>query len=310
MLKNISVIELENWIKDVRPYVEKGKVASYIPALQEQDPKNVAMSIHYLDNHSISAGQTETLFTLQSVSKVIALALALIDKGEDLVFEKVGMEPSADPFYSIVKLETTHPSKPLNPMINAGALAVSCLIEGASPYEKINRLLDFTRQLAGDQTINYNKKVADSEFESSFLNRSLAYFMKQSRIVTSDVEELLSFYTKQCAIELNIAQLARIGAVLANNGKDLTSDTQIIPEHYARICKTFMVTCGMYDASGSFAIKVGIPAKSGVSGAIMGSVKELGGIAVFGPSLDEKGNSVAGFKLMRKIANQLHLSIF
>ena len=308
--KKVTEEQLQEWLKQTEPLTSLGRVPDYIPALAKQDPENIAMGVFHLDGDCVGAGNLETTFTLQSISKVLALALALMDQGEDYVFSHVGMEPTGDPFNSIAKLEEEDPSKPLNPMINAGALAITNMIHGITPDEKVGRLLSLIHEMTNDGSIRYDEEVASSEFESSYLNRSLSFFMKQHRVIEGSVEELLDAYTKQCAIEVNIKQLARIGAVFANLGKDLETDRQIIPKHLARICKTFMVTCGMYDASGSFAIRVGIPAKSGVSGAIVGALNGFGGIAVFGPALDEKGNSVVGMQLLETISGRMDLSIF
>ncbi|MBM7552897.1 glutaminase A [Thalassobacillus pellis] len=310
MSKGITREILEDWLKNVRPYARDGKVADYIPALAKQNPDDLAVAICDLDGDSVSAGNEVCCFTLQSISKVLSLALALMDHGEEYVFERVGMEPSGDPFHSIYRLETHNPSRPLNPMINAGALAVTNMIHGITPDEKVGRLLSFIHEMTDDRSITYNTEVASSEYESAHLNRSLCYYMKQHGVIKGSVEETLDAYTKQCAIEVNIRQLARIGAIFANEGKDLDSGRRILPMHLARICKTFMVTCGMYDASGEFAIKVGIPAKSGVSGAVVGTVNGYGGIAVYGPALDGKGNSVVGLKLLELLSNRYDLSIF
>ncbi|MFG6116802.1 glutaminase A [Halobacillus sp. MO56] len=310
MAKNLTKETLEDWLDNVRPLAHDGKVADYIPALAKQDPEELAVAVYDLDGECISAGNLECCFTLQSISKVLSLALALMDNGEEFVFDRVGMEPTGDPFHSIYRLEQHAPSKPLNPMINAGALAVTNMIHGITPDEKVGRLLSFIHDMTDDQSIRYNEEVADSEFKTAYLNRSLSYYMKQHGVIEGSVEDTLDAYTKQCAIEVNIQHLARIGAIFANEGKDLDSGRQILPRHLARICKTFMVTCGMYDASGSFAIRVGIPAKSGVSGAVVGAVNGYGGIAVYGAALDEKGNSVVGLKLLELLANRYDLSIF
>ncbi|MFD1018035.1 glutaminase A [Thalassobacillus hwangdonensis] len=310
MKKIITKDILEAWLDNVRPYAKDGKVADYIPALARSNPEDLAVAVVDLEDECVSAGALESQFTLQSISKVLSLAQALLDNGEDYVFERVGMEPSGDPFHSIYKLEQLNPSKPLNPMINAGALAVTNMIHGVTPDEKVGRLLSFIHDLTDDQSIRYNEEVSSSEFGTAYLNRSLCYYMKQHGVISGSVEENLDAYTKQCAIEVNIHHLARIGAIFANEGKDLNSGRQILPRHLARICKTFMVTCGMYDASGSFAIRVGIPAKSGVSGAVVGSVNGYGGIAVYGPALDDRGNSVVGLKLLELLSNRYDLSIF
>lgn len=302
--------KLEVMLVEHRPYCRKGTIPDYIPELAKADCDHLAASLCLLSGEVIEAGDTEISFTMQSVSKVIALALALMDCGEKIVFDKVGMEPTGDPFNSIVKLETTKPNKPLNPMINAGAIAVTSLIQGRDPDDKLSRILQFIHALSGSSEITYSEAVARSESETANLNRSLAYFLKEHRVIDGDIEEILELYFKQCAVQLKCRDMARIGAVLANNGKDLNTDKQLIPAHIARICKTFMVTCGMYNASGEFAIKVGIPAKSGVSGAIMGAIPYHMGIGVYSPALDEIGNSLAGIKLLESMSERWQLSIF
>ncbi|ALF11247.1 glutaminase A [Parageobacillus thermoglucosidasius] len=302
--------ELEQFVKQAKQYARFGKVADYIPALGKANPNDLSIAIYKPDGNVIDAGDTTDKVTLQSISKIITLALVLIDHGEKEVFQKVGMEPTGDPFHSIAKLEEVQPAKPLNPMINAGALAVTHMINGASVEERFWRLLQFVRKLAGNPEISYSKEVATSEFETAFLNRSLCYFLKQHGIINEDVEELMDLYTKQCAIEMTCVDLARIGLVFAMDGRDPLTGEQIMPSDVARICKTFMVTCGMYNASGEFAIKIGIPAKSGVSGGILAAVPGRFGIGIFGPALDDKGNSITGMKLLKLLSKTYSLSIF
>ncbi|MGE6753256.1 glutaminase A [Rossellomorea sp. NPDC071047] len=300
---------LEELVEKARPFATEGKVADYIPALKDQNPSDLAISIYTLENHSCYAGDHLKKFTLQSISKVITLALVLMDYGEEHVFSKVGMEPTGDPFNSIAKLETHKPSKPLNPMINAGALAVTNMIKGNTGMEKWERLIEFINHMTGD-TVSYNEDVAYSELQTANLNRSLCYYMKQHGVITGNVEDLLVLYTKQCAVEMSCVDLAKMGAVFANDGVDPESGREIITRDVARICKTFMVTCGMYNTSGEFAIKVGIPAKSGVSGGIMGAVPGKCGIGIFGPALDNVGNSSAGLKLLEMLSDEYSWSIF
>ncbi|QOR67065.1 glutaminase A [Cytobacillus suaedae] len=302
--------ELFELVEEAKKYTVEGKVADYIPALGRANPDDLSIAIHYPDGRCISAGDIDKKFTLQSISKVISLALVLIESGPEYVFERVGMEPTGDPFNSIVKLETMGVAKPLNPMINAGALVVTHMIKGKSAQDRFEKLIQFIRDLAGDQDISYCKEVAQSEYETADLNRALCYFLKQHNILEEDVEGLISLYTKQCAIEMNCLDLARIGEVFAMDGVDPLTGKQIMPKDVARICKTFMVTCGMYNASGEFAIKIGIPAKSGVSGGIMGSVPGKFGVGIFGPALDEKGNSIAGIKLLEILSKNYNLSMF
>ncbi|MDN4523098.1 glutaminase A [Fictibacillus fluitans] len=302
--------ELKQIMMQARVYTQYGKVADYIPALNQADPDNLSVAISHPEGNCVSAGDVRMKLSLQSISKVLALALALMDRGEDHVFSKVGYEPTGDPFNSIIKLEISKPSKPLNPMINAGALAVTHLIKGESVQERIERLLYFVRKLAGNPSISYCEEIAASEFETAHLNRSLCYFMKQHSIINEDVENLIYLYTKQCAIEMNCLDLARIGLVFALDGFEPLTKEQLIPVSVARICKTFMVTCGMYNASGEFAVRVGIPAKSGVSGGIMGSVPNRFGIGIFGAALDDKGNSIAGVKILEMLSKKYDLSMF
>ena len=302
--------ELKKLVNEARKYTSGGKVADYIPELGQANPHDLSIAINYPDGKCISAGDIDKKITLQSISKVISLALVLMERGERYVFERVGMEPTGDPFNSMIKLETVDPGKPLNPMINAGALVVTHMIKGSSVEERFKRLLGFIRELVGVPDITYNEKVALSEFETAYLNRSLCYFLKQHQTITEDVETLMDLYTKQCAIEMNCLDLARIGMIFAMDGVDPQNGKVVIPENIARICKTFMVTCGMYNASGEFAIKIGIPAKSGVSGGIMGAVPGKFGIGIFGPALDEKGNSIAGMKLLESLSSNYKLSMF
>jgi glutaminase len=302
--------ELNALVTEAKKCTKNGKVADYIPALGKANRNDLSIAIHYPDGQCFSAGDIEKKITLQSISKVISLALVLIDRGPDYVFERVGMEPTGDPFNSIAKLEETAPSKPLNPMINAGALVVTNMINGNSVEERLQRLLSFVQQMTNVTTISYCEEVARSEFETAHLNRALCYFLKQHKLIDEEVEQLIELYTKQCAIEMNCLDLSRIGVVFAMDGADPLSGKQIMPTDVARICKTFMVTCGMYNASGEFAMKIGIPAKSGVSGGIMGAVPGKFGIGIFGPALDEKGNSIAGIKLLELLSKNYRLSMF
>ncbi|MDQ6596105.1 glutaminase A [Bacillus salipaludis] len=302
--------ELKLLVKEAKVCTNYGKVADYIPELGKANPNDLSIAINYPDGRCISAGDIDKKFTLQSISKVISLALVLMERGSPYVFERVGMEPTGDPFNSIAKLETMAPAKPLNPMINAGALVVTHMIKGDTVEERFHRLLTFIRELIGDDTIGYCERVARSEFETANLNRALCYFLKQHKIIQEDVETLLDLYTKQCAVEMNCLDLARIGMIFAMDGVDPLTGKRIMPDDVARICKTFMVTCGMYNASGEFAIKIGIPAKSGVSGGIMGAVPGKFGIGIFGPALDEKGNSIAGIRLLELLSKNYRLSMF
>lgn len=307
-------MQIEEYLRDAvdqnYKYAKQGRVATYIPELGHANPDQLGVSVITLDGRMASAGDYTALFTLQSISKVVALLLAMADHGKEEVFKLVGMEPTGDPFNSIVKLEMMNPSRPLNPMINAGAIAVTSLICGANNDEKVNRLLELTRKLCGSKNVTVNEKVFRSEHQSADRNRALVYFMRDSGILSGNAEDILEVYTRQCAIEVTCIQLAHMGAVLANEGRDLANGEQIVTAEHARIVKTFMVTCGMYNASGAFAIEVGIPAKSGVSGGILAVSPRQMGIGVIGPALDNKGNSIAGVHLLQNLSRQWNLSIF
>lgn len=303
-------VTLNEMVIEAKKHTKYGRVANYIPALGDANPDTLSVAIYRGNGECYSAGCIHEKFTLQSISKVLTLALALIDRGEDYVFSNVGMEPTGDPFNSIAKLESHNPSKPLNPMINAGALAVTNMIIGHSTNEKLGRILSLVHEMTNNSEIGYCEQVASSEFETAFLNRSLCYFMKQDGLIRGDVEALLDLYTKQCAIQLDCHELAKLGFVIANEGRNPVTNRQVIPLHITRILKTFMVTCGMYNSSGEFAIRVGIPAKSGVSGGILGAVPYGIGIGIYGPALDERGNSLAGMKLLESLSSRYDLSIF
>ena len=301
---------LNDLIEEFRPYAEMGKVANYIPELEKADLKQLGISV--LDNNGnlFKAGDATQLFTIQSISKPIVLLLALLDNGESKVFDKVGKEPTGDPFNSIIRLETYDEHKPLNPMINAGAISVTSLIKGDTGEEKINRILDFFRKITHNPTLKINEAVYLSESKTGHRNRAMAYFLKDVGNITEDVEEVLDVYFKQCSIEISTVDLAYMGALLAQNGLDVKSGERIFPERYAHIVKSYMATCGMYDGSGEFAINVGMPAKSGVGGGVLCTVLDRMGIGVFGPALDKKGNSYAGVKLLERLSSELKLCIY
>ena len=301
---------LQNIIDENKRYTEYGNVATYIPELRKANKNDLGICIIDRDNNIYEAGNCSKKFTIQSVSKPITLALALMDNGKDKVFSKVGMEPSGDPFNSIMKLETSKPSIPYNPMINAGAIMITSMIKGRNNADKLNRMMNFFKSLCGNENLTVNEDVYMSEKLTGDRNRAMAYFLKSEGVLTENVEDVLDLYFKQCSIEVTVRDLARIGVNLAYQGVDMLTGKRLIDEEISKIVKTFMVTCGMYDASGEYAISVGIPSKSGVGGGIMGTVPSKMGIGVFGPSLDEKGNSIAGIKVMESISEKLNLSIF
>ena len=301
---------LDQAVEYAKNFLHQGKPASYIPELAKVNSQLLGAAIVTTNGNTFVSGDYKEHFTIQSISKPIALILALKDRSEKYVFNRVGMEPTGDAFNSIIKLETVESSKPLNPMINAGAIAIDSFIKGNSVDEKFNRLLNFFKLLSNNSNLTYDKEVYRSEDATGFRNRALGNFIKDAGILNGNVNEVLELYFKQCSIKVSCKDIATIASVLASNGINPFNKQRVCEKHYTRLVKTFMVTCGMYDASGEFAVKVGLPAKSGVAGAIMAAVPEKMGIGVYSPNLDEKGNSIAGMKVLEYLSHRLDLSIF
>ena len=293
-----------------KQYISLGKSAGYIPELKKVPPTELGLYMETLQGDTYGVGDYNKKFTIQSISKVLVLTLALMDHGPEKVFEKVGVEATGDPFNSIVKLELKSLQKPLNPMINAGAIATTSFIKGKDGQEQIERILAFAQEVSGNPTIGINEAVYKSESLTGDRNRSLAYFMKSCGVLSEDVEALVDVYFKHCSIEMSCKDLARIGALYSNRGVCLRTGKQIIPKTITQMVTAIMTTCGLYDASGEFAVQVGIPAKSGVGGGILATVPNQLGIGVYGPGLDEKGNSVGGTKMLAYLSKHLGLSIF
>ncbi|WP_342440949.1 glutaminase [Lysinibacillus sp. FSL K6-0075] len=307
------------WVSQYRAAANEGQCASYIPALAQKDPNQLAVAIIGTEGHEIKAGDTEELFTLQSVSKVITFILACMDRGLPYVLERVDVEPTGDTFNSIIRLESHQPGKPFNPMINAGAITVSSMLAGHSPQEKVTKILQFLEQIIGKQ-LSINEEVFESEWQTANRNRALAYYLMDSGFLDCSVDAALEVYLKQCAIEVNVSDLAMIGLVIANDGYHPLLKKQLFPKQVAKLAKALMVTCGMYNASGKFAAFIGLPAKSGVSGAILAAVPGHAslnspfptgcGIGIYGPAIDPIGNSVAGVQLLKHLATEWDMTIF
>lgn len=297
---------VESSLNYARSCKNTGKVASYIPELANADPNAFGIAVVANNKKVYTAGDCETLFTIQSISKTISLILALQTAGSEKVFSKVWVEPTGDPFNSMIKLETkTH--IPLNPMINAGAIAVAGVIDTPFPFASF---LQLTRKLCNRDDIQISEKVYLSEKASGDRNRSIAYLLKSEGVLEKDVEEVLDVYFKMCSVEINAIDLAYFGSVLANDGVNIFTGERLIDNWIVKIVKTLMVTCGLYDGSGEFAINIGIPAKSGVGGGILASVEENFGIAVYSPKLDDKGNSVWGIKALEYLSREMKLHFF
>ncbi|MBQ8518714.1 MAG: glutaminase A [Agathobacter sp.] len=301
---------LEQLIDECKIYTKDGELANYIPELTKADPNMLGVYMISSDGKQYSAGDCMHQFTIQSIAKTILLLQALLDKGIEEISSKVGVEATGKPFDAINVSGQKLASKNLNPMVNMGAILMCTLIDGDTYDEKFERVLALTRELAGNPDIQIDEDVYQSEKKYGSKNRALAYLLKSYGMLEDDVEEVLDCYFKSCSISVTCKDLANIGFVLANRGQMPGRKERVIPVKYTRYVNAILMTCGMYDGSGEFALRVGVPAKSGVGGGIMAAVPTKMGIGIYSPTLDEKGNSVAGIRLLERISNQLYLSIF
>ena len=301
---------LEQLLDECRPYTQQGEVATYIPELAKGNLNDFGIYVLRSDGHHFQAGDWKKTFTIQSVVKPILLLLALIDNGEAYVRSRVGVEATGKPFDAINVTEQSLLNEHINPMVNMGAIAMCGLIHGGTYEEKFHRLLELTRRLALNPEIQLNEAVYRSEKRTGNKNRALAFLLKTYGLLEDDVEEVLDFYFKACSISVTCKDLATIGYVLASHGKVPPSDERLFPSRYATYVNAILMTCGMYDGSGDFAVNVGVPAKSGVGGGIMAVVPTQMGIGIFSPGLDKKGNSLAGIQLLERLSNRMYLSIF
>lgn len=297
---------VEEAMETARQEIPKGSVPDYIPGLAAADPDKLGICIYPLDGEKIKLGDYDTRFTMQSISKIISLCVALELFGPEKVFEKIGAEPSGEAFNSLVELDLNS-NKPYNPLINSGAIAVAGMLIDEVTFHDMRV---FARELCDDADISMDRDVYDSEMATCSRNRAIAYLLESKGIIDTDVEDALRFYTKMCSLNATAESLANFANRLANDGVGNISGKRYLSSETVRIVKTLMLTCGMYDGSGTYAVEVGIPTKSGVGGGLMAVSNNRAGIGVFGPSLDEKGNSIAGCRLLKEISEKLRLSLF
>jgi glutaminase len=293
----------------LRQKTAEGQVASYIPELAKVDKNKLGISIQMLDGSSFSAGDAEEPFSIQSVSKIFTLTLALGKIGNSL-WKRVNREPSGSPFNSIVQLEHEQ-GIPRNPFINAGAIVVAdVILAGHQPREAIGEILRFVRFLADDEDIVIDRQIARSETETGFRNAALANYIRSFGNLEHPVDMVLGVYFHHCAIAMSCRQLARSGLFLANNGKSPLTGHSVISNERARRINALMLTCGHYDGSGDFAFRVGLPGKSGVGGGILAIVPGKASIAVWSPGLNARGNSLVGSLALEAIAQETGWSVF
>lgn len=291
------------------PRFGEGAVATYIPQLAKVDPRKFAMAVVMADGTGFAAGDADEPFSIQSVSKVFSLTLALGIAGDSL-WKRVGREPSGSAFNSIVQLEHEH-GIPRNPFINAGAIAVAdVILAGHQPREAIGELVRFVRYLAEDETIVIDKQVAASETATGHRNVALAEFMASFGNLHHPVPHVLGLYFHQCALALSVRQLARAGLFLANDGRNVLTGKRVVSPERARRINSLMLMCGHYDGSGDFAYKVGLPGKSGVGGGILAIAPGKASIAVWSPGLNKVGNSLLGTAALEMFARKTGWSVF
>jgi glutaminase len=300
---------LDEVCRDVAGDIGRGRVASYIPALAGVDPRKFGIAVATCDGEVVIAGDADEPFSIQSVSKVFTLSLALERTGARL-WQRVGREPSGSPFNSIVQLEREK-GIPRNPFINAGALVVTDTLTAASGARgAIGEVLGLLRRLAGDDSVAIDEEVAASEAKTGHRNASLAHFMKGFGNLQSPVRDVLDAYFHQCAIRMSCRQLAMAARFLANGGVDPASGGLVVGSERARRINAVMMTCGHYDASGDFAFRVGLPGKSGVGGGIVAVVPGRATIAAWSPGLNEAGNSLVGALAMERLSVRAGWSVF
>ena len=289
-----------------RQQIPHGSVATYIPELGKARKDALGLCIALPDGTHYKAGDTNIRFTIQSISKVISLCKAIELRGAEEVFAHVGMEPSGEAFNSIVELDL-QANRPFNPMVNSGAIAVESTI---IDYVSFEDMLAYSQLLCDDPGITLNRQVYHSELNSCDRNRAIAYLLKSKGIITTNVDNSIELYTKLCSLNVTAEALANFALLLANGGIRPASGERILAEGTVRTVLSIMLTCGMYDGSGRFAVEVGVPTKSGVGGGLMASVHGKCGIGIFGPSLDQKGNCIAGCEMMKYLSLKLGLHMF
>ncbi|MEZ6186633.1 MAG: glutaminase [Planctomycetota bacterium] len=292
---------------EVEPFVGRGEVAAYIPELAKADPNRWGIAVATLDGQVYQAGEADARFSIQSVSKLFSLSLAIQLQG-DALWTRVGREPSGDPFNSLVQLEY-EAGIPRNPFINAGALVITDVIRSHLP-DAARAVLDLIHRAAGDDAARFDEAVARSESETGHRNRALGHFMKSFGNLHHDVEEVLDAYFHHCSITMSCVDLARAALFLANRGRSPYTDAEVLSPHDTKYVNSLMLTCGTYDAAGDFAFRVGLPAKSGVGGGLLAVMPGAFAACAWSPGLDKGGNSIAGAKALELLARATGLSVF
>ncbi|WP_036187296.1 glutaminase A [Ureibacillus manganicus] len=308
---------IQTIFENVKSAPDSGHLASYIPALANQSKDLFAACLVDGKGEVLEFGDIDYLFTLQSISKVMSFIVAAEHLGVDRILEKVDVEPTGDPFNSIVRLEVAEKGKPFNPMINAGAITVASLLPGETVELRVNAVREYLSKITGHEHY-VNQEVYKSELETAYRNRAIANYLKANDYLVGTVEEALETYLQLCSLEVSTQDLSKFGLFLSSDGKFANDNKNLISRKTAQFSKALMMTCGLYNASGKYAATIGFPMKSGVSGGVLctvhnGELENLNGhigIAVFSPMIDEIGNSVKGMDFLKKLSDQYKLSVF
>ncbi len=294
----LSIPELKN----------SGHLADYIPELAKVNPALFSVCLTRVDGEVFSFGDDQVEFTLQSTSKPFMYGFALNEKGSEFVETKVGIEPSGEAFNSIIELERkTH--RPFNPMINSGAIAIAHLIQDQPHQNRQERMIQFFSKLA-QRPLTTNNEVFHSEKKTAHRNRAIAHLLRHFNVIGDDIEETLDLYFQQCSLNVNVKDLSMMAAVLANKGQHPISQQQCFTAENNQKILSLMLTCGMYDTAGEWAYRVGLPSKSGVSGALLTVVPHQFALAVYSPLINQHGHSVLGIKFTEKLIRELKINLF
>jgi len=297
---------LKEIYQEAKAFPTIGNVATTIPELAKIDPNKFGIHITTIEGQDFGIGDSSEKFSIQSVSKALTVAMAFTFLDEK-IWERVGVEPSGNPFNSLVQLEYEK-GIPRNPFINAGALVIADILISQLQNPKQD-FLDFIRKISGCNTIDYNLKVAQSEKDTGFRNAALANFLKSFGNIHNDVEVVLDFYFHQCSLEMTCKELAHCFFFFANEGKTQSGE-QILTKSQVKRLNALMQTCGFYDESGEFTYKVGLPGKSGIGGGIAALYPKNFVVATWSPRLNEKGNSELGMSALELLTTKTGMSVF
>lgn len=298
---------LENIYQSIRPYAKEGKQADYIPALSKVNPDQFGMCIHTINGETYSIKQSDTRFSIQSISKVFSLAMCLSIKGDKL-WKRVGKEPSGTAFNSLIQLEVEH-GIPRNPFINAGAIVMADILLTNLEHPEED-FLAFVRTVAGEDSIQYNEEVAISERETGYLNAAIANLLKYHGAIDGDIEQVLHFYFLMCSIEMSCRELSHAFLAFANHNKTFDYAGVVLTSSQVKRINALLQVCGFYDEAGEFSYLVGLPGKSGVGGGIAAIYPLQYSVAVWSPRLNSKGNSIMGIKALELLTTETKESIF